>query len=135
VKKKRRDAVLHDQRHRRDRSDTPEVTEGFTEGEFVMGRQASTRQAPAPWSTLNTKKRARRWCVQPSMLVSGLCLSPDAAEIAVEACARIAAGELALRLFLTADFASCHWFRSCLELFEIAAEAHGGLKPAVALDG
>jgi hypothetical protein len=69
------------------------------------------------------------------MLVSGLCVGPDAAEIAVEACAGIAGGELTLRLFLTADFASCNAFRSCLELFEIAAEAHGGLKPAVALDG
>jgi hypothetical protein len=35
AKTKRCDAGLHDQRHRRDRSDTPEVTEGFKEGEFV----------------------------------------------------------------------------------------------------
>ena len=134
VKKKKRDADLPDQRHRRDRSDTPEVTEGFTEGEFARGRQAPTTQAPAPRSTVNTKKRARLWCVQPSML-GYLCHFPDTAKIAVEACARIAAAEFALRLFLTADFASCHGFRSCLEFFEIAAEAHGGLEPAVALDG
>jgi hypothetical protein len=134
VKKKKRDADLPDQRHRRDRSDTPEVTEGFTEGEFVMARQAPTAQAPAPWSPLNTKKRARHLCVQPSML-GYLCHFPDTAKIAVEACARIAAAEFALRLFLTADFASCNRLKSHLEVSEVSAATLGRLKPAVSLNG